>query len=345
MATLGLVLMVKDAGPSLAANLATIRPHISYWTVLDTGSTDGTQDVVREALAGIPGQLNEEPFVDFGTTRSRAFGLARGTADWLLASDADMRWEIDEGWEPGADVEALMVRMGGDAFEWRLPLVLRGDLPWVSIGVVHEFTALADGSIGRRAPTDAFRVAYPDGSSPAKTKRYAKLLDAALKKDPTNPRTVFYAAQTHRELGHLDKARRLYQQRATMGGYEEERWYAIYRAALLEPWSAERLMGAWEQRPHRLEPLYALLRGLNERSCHQAAYRLARVTAPASTDGLFVEGWIWDWGIAFERSIACWWAGPREEFEALTAQLLANPRLPAEIRAQVESNAALEVAS
>ena len=37
----------------------------------------------------------ERPWVNFGHNRSEAFALARGTADWLLALDADMTVEIE----------------------------------------------------------------------------------------------------------------------------------------------------------------------------------------------------------------------------------------------------------
>ena len=60
-----------------------------------------------------------------------------------------------------------------------------------------------------------------------------------------------------------------------------------------------------------------------------------------TTDGLFVETWVWDWGIMFERSIACWWVGPRDEFEVLTEILLANPKVPDNIREQAMRNASM----
>jgi glycosyltransferase involved in cell wall biosynthesis len=96
----GLVMIVKDEAERIGPCLASLRPVLRNWTVLDTGSTDGTQDIVRAALEGIPGKLYEDEFVNFGSARSRAFALARGTADWLLASDADMFWEIDADWKP-----------------------------------------------------------------------------------------------------------------------------------------------------------------------------------------------------------------------------------------------------
>ena len=48
------------------------------------------QAVVREFMAGYPGQLLEEPFVDFSTTRNFALrvSLARRDYDWLCASHA-----------------------------------------------------------------------------------------------------------------------------------------------------------------------------------------------------------------------------------------------------------------
>ena len=45
---------------------------VDYVTVVDTGSTDGTQDAVAATLAGTPHQLLEHPFEDFATTRNWA---------------------------------------------------------------------------------------------------------------------------------------------------------------------------------------------------------------------------------------------------------------------------------
>ena len=53
---------------------------IDYWTIVDTGSTDGTQDTIDAAMAGLPGQRLAQEFVDFSTTRNWALRVCyRGT--------------------------------------------------------------------------------------------------------------------------------------------------------------------------------------------------------------------------------------------------------------------------
>lgn len=338
--TLGLVMIVRDETARIAACLAAARPYISSWTIVDTGSVDETPELVSEALAGIPGTLHHRRWVDFGTNRSEALALARGTADWLLLLDADMVVTIDPAWEPDPAVQAYGIEMGDPAvFSWRLPLLVRGDLPWVKRGAVHDYLALEDGRPYVTVPTDAVRITRADSSDPEKTRRQAEGL---LREFGDGARLLFYLAQTARELGDAVRARDLYRARAALGGFEEERWYAAYRAATLEPdWPTRQatLIEAWEARPRRLEPLHALVSELNYRGAHWNAYAMtAAVDAAPPPDELFVHGWVWDWGMKFERSIAAHWVGRPDECRRLCDELLANPRLPAHIREQVLVN-------
>ncbi len=346
--TYGLVAIVRDEAVGIDRMLSGVRPLISAWTIVDTGSTDGTQELVRDALEGIPGTLLERPWVDFGHNRSEAFAAARGSADWLLALDADMTVEIDPGFEPDPDVAAYMIRMGTPDFEWRLPLVLRGDLPWESRGAVHEYTVLEDGASGRREPTDLVRITAGGTAAwtPAKGRWHAELLEAELERSPADPRATFYLAKTYRELGD-PRALALFRLRSTLSGWDEETFVARYYAAQLEPeWPAriEALLGAWESRPHRLEPVHDALEELNRRGLHRLAYRIGEdVGDPSPTpDSHFVHRSVWTWGLDFQRSIAAWWMGDRDTFERLTSELL-DLDLPAYVRARVEANAALPV--
>lgn len=343
MTTYALVAIVKDEAERLPRLLDSVRPLISTYTVVDTGSTDGTQDLLR--ASGIPGKILEAEFIDFGSSRSLAFGAARGTADWLLALDADMTIEIDKGFVPDPAVEAYMIQMGGSDFSYRLPLLLRGDLPWVSVGAVHEYTALP-GRDYISQPTDAVRVRHPGAvATPEKLRWHAGMLEAELAEQPDNARTVFYLAQTYKDLG-MGKAKALYERRATMGGFAEEAFYAAYMAATLAQEWPERLvglLGAWQMRPSRYEPLYEAVKGLNARGQHRASWALleqARDPEPPS-DLLFVHRNVWTYLLPFERAISAWWNSKYDEAAALNDELLAMPDLPAHIRAQTEINRAL----
>src|SRR5262249_50289970 len=86
---LTLTMILKDEAATIGATLATAKPHVDRWIIVDTGSTDGTQDAVRAAMAGVPGELHAEPFVDFATTRNRGLDLCRDATEFILWMDAD----------------------------------------------------------------------------------------------------------------------------------------------------------------------------------------------------------------------------------------------------------------
>lgn len=332
---IGSVAIVKDEIDNIDRILAWPRPL----TICDTGSGDGTAEALTER--GVT--VHHVPFVNFGQARSEAFRLACGTADWLLALDADMDVEIDPDFEPDPSVDAYMIRMGSADFEYRLPLLIRGDLPWQSRGAVHEYTCLPDQSyVG--VPTDQVRVRYADDrSSVAKSEWQLGLLVAELAERPDDPRTVFYAAQTLMDLGRADEARTLYERRSQMAGFDEETFYAKYRLALLVPWPERiaALIEAWEYRPSRLEPVYEIVRELNLRGQHRTALQLARVEVCQPPDRLFIHAAVYRWGLAFERSIAEWHCGSRDTFAELSSGLLADPGTPDHIREAVARNLAL----
>lgn len=47
-----------------------MKPIIDHWVIVDTGSTDDTQDVILRELEGIPGSLDAREWVNFGHNRT-----------------------------------------------------------------------------------------------------------------------------------------------------------------------------------------------------------------------------------------------------------------------------------
>lgn len=56
-------MIVKDESAVIERSLRSVRGLIDYWVICDTGSTDGTQALIRAALEGIPGELHEREWV------------------------------------------------------------------------------------------------------------------------------------------------------------------------------------------------------------------------------------------------------------------------------------------
>src|SRR6478609_6096449 len=89
-----LSMIVKNEEAVLARCLASVKSLISHWVIVDTGSTDRTREVARQALEGIPGEVVGRPWKNFGHNRSEALELAREHGDYMLVIDADDTLEL-----------------------------------------------------------------------------------------------------------------------------------------------------------------------------------------------------------------------------------------------------------
>lgn len=342
---IGLAMIVRDEEAVIERCLDSVVHLIDTWTIVDTGSRDRTREIVTARLGHLPGELHERPWVDFSANRNELLDLSAGTADYLILLDADMEI-VDDGFEPEQltlDGHEVVVTGG---IEYRMPYVVRSEAPWFYVGRTHEYlTADVPLSVGS-LETLRFHHHADGGSRGEKFTRDRDLLERELRENPDDLRSLFYLAQTRQHLGDASGALAAYRRRIDSGGWDEEIFWSLYQCGrILEgvgDWAhAVQAHGwAWEYRPTRAEPLFRMVQGYR----HRSSYRLAWLLVERATkieypkDRLFVERWIYDWGIDFERSILAWWVGERDLARDVTAELLLHHDLPHPHRAALESN-------
>src|SRR5580698_1140027 len=96
-----LSMIIKNESKVIERCLRSVRPFVHSWAICDTGSTDGTQELVRKTMSDLPGELIEKPWVDFATNRNQALDLARRHGDYALIIDADEVLEAEAGFSYG----------------------------------------------------------------------------------------------------------------------------------------------------------------------------------------------------------------------------------------------------
>ena len=73
--TICLNMIVKNEAHVIERCLISVKHLINYWVIVDTGSTDGTQQIIRDFLKEIPGELYEKLWVNFSHNRNEALNL------------------------------------------------------------------------------------------------------------------------------------------------------------------------------------------------------------------------------------------------------------------------------
>ncbi len=306
---LALCMIVRDEAPVIERCIDSVRDLVDSWVICDTGSTDGTPELIRDLLADLPGELHHTPWVDFGHNRTELMERARGVADHLLLLDADMTVEQVA---PLGDLtaDAYMLREEGD-LDFGVLRLVDGDRHWWYEGSTHEFLC-TDGRV-EQDDLPALRVRHhADGSSRSgKLLRDLGLLRRDVARGDDTPRTAFYLAQTYRDLGRRDSALEWYRRRVELGGWDEEVFYAALQAGVLLrdegiDVAAGALLSAWQRRPTRAEPLYELARAYREQGSYDLALLFAErgLALPYPSDVLFVHRWVYRWGLRVERAMA-----------------------------------------
>ena len=347
-----LSMIVKNESAVIERCLRSVKPWIHAWAIADTGSTDGTQDIVRKFMADLPGQLIERPWVDFSTNRNQALELARKYGDYALIIDADEVLEADQGFAWGAlGAPGYLLELAyGVTRYWRVALP-RLDAEWQWKGVLHEALVSPLATQQQFLPGLRIRV-HSDGarsqqSVQEKFARDAQVLRDALKTEPDNARYAFYLAQSLRDAGQLAESIIAYEKRVAMGGWAEEVYFSKLQVAVLKERAGAAYadivaayLDAWDFRPSRAEAPCELARYCRLQSRFTAAHEFARIatTLPVPGDLLFIDQTVHDWRARDELSIAAYWCGDYAECARLCRELLADARLPDAERARMQRN-------
>ncbi|SEE50524.1 glycosyltransferase [Bradyrhizobium erythrophlei] len=352
--TVCLSMIVKNEAPVIERCLRSVLPLIDTWIICDTGSTDGTQDIIRSFFAahGKPGELHQRPWKDFAHNRSEALTLARNKADYSLIIDADDAFEIPvDNALPNLTADSYTVDIKDSSIQYQRTQLVRNALPWCYRGVLHEFLSCDAASSSGHLPIIMRR--NHDGArrrDPNTYRRDAAILEAALQTE-TDPfmrsRYTFYLAQSWRDCREPQKALSRYLERAELGFWTEEAFYSLYQAANLKQelkFPPQEVIDSYKRAadflPGRAEALHGASRFCRLVQRFEEGYRLAQrgIDIPLPASGLFVENWIYQYGLRDELAINAYWSDHYKESLAACQQLLSNPQLPAGDRARIEAN-------
>jgi tetratricopeptide (TPR) repeat protein len=185
--------------------------------------------------------------------------------------------------------------------------------------------------------------------------RFIDLLLPEVERNPEDVRPVFSLAQTYFHAGDFANARKWFERRLEMDSGEstEEVYWAMLRVGhamemLGEPWPdvQDAYLRAWEFRPTRAEPLYALARRYANENRHGLGYLFAvRAAAipPPDSDITVPHPDIYTWRAAEVQAICAFSIGQQVEAFVLRRRLLARPDIPDGDRERIARNRDLSV--
>lgn len=350
--TVCLNMIVKDEARVIEKALLSVKPLIDYWVIVDTGSTDGTQGIIKECLKEIPGELHEKPWVNFSHNRNEALQLAKNKGDYLFFLDAD-EVVIPQGplVRPSLEQDFYLVAIEQDATLYHRSIYINNHLDWHWEGIIHE------GLVCKQPTKGAFLEGFMlSGHSkegcrtrdPNKFLKDAMVLEDALKKDPNNSRYYFYLGQSYLQAEQYEPALRAFQKRATMGGDAGEVFWSLYKVGVIQEelhYPTEEVVksytAAFQARPKRAEPLFRLASYFFEKGNYILSYVIAKegLSIPMPKDDvMYVEFPVYDYLLSFTLANALASLGHSQEAKGLYEEILKKPKLLFDHRERVEHN-------
>ncbi|SEE66419.1 Glycosyl transferase family 2 [Rhizobiales bacterium GAS191] len=363
MKTIGLCMIVKNEAGIIRKCLAAALPLVDYVLVVDTGSEDGTQTIVRDFLAEheMRGAVIDEPWRDFAYNRTFALERLRDVddIDYALIVDADDQIVLDAGFDPKHFKSQLQhdlydVQISYGSVSYLRAHICNSKLPFSFKGALHEYLEAPPGELSR-ASAKGFHIQIGGGGArsrnPRKYQDDAALLERVLSSE-TDPflisRYTFYLAQSYKDCGEREKARVNYLKRAELGYWAEEIYVSLLEAgnlmaALERPFDEviATYLRACDLVPTRAEALHAasLYCRNHGRNAEGLEYARRGIELEPPGDGLFVQDWVYDYGILDEFAINAFWAGAYRESLDASLKLLASDKLPSWMVKRIAANA------
>lgn len=344
-----LAMIVRDSAETIEAVLDSVKNMVDAIVIVDTGSKDNTIKVLKNW-----GMTNNKNLLvykrlwknNFAESRNQALELAKktGCAYIMLMDDRSIYHGPD--FKPtGHDYYEIEERYGN--LSYAKPFLIRAKLSWQWHGVTHEYLLCTEPSNTPVGLRGCWRehAAHTPAKMKEKLERDLVALLEVDKQTPDDARTVFYLAQTLRDLNLYEKAALTYLRRIALGGWVEEVWYSYYQYAIMiellgspKDVVIDAYLKAYNERPIRAEPLYQLARYCRLQKMHHAAVLFAKeaCATPVPLDRLFLDVDIYTWRSIEELALNAYYAGGTEV--AVTLYQKAIEKAPESERERIKAN-------
>ena len=235
-------MIIKNGGNLLEKVLTDNLPFIDRWCILDTGSTDGTQETIKRVLKNKKGVLYEEPFVDFKVSRNRCLELAGHTCKFIMI--------LDDTYSLKGDIRNFLTEVRGDQFSDSFSMLIQSDdTEYYSNRIIKSNTNLRyihtihevitnENNINVTVPPEKAlifdnRAEYMEKRTNDRKQFDLQLLFKETKDDPDDPRALYYIAQTYGCIGDEINKAKYFELRINhpVQGYVQEKIDACFELA------------------------------------------------------------------------------------------------------------------
>ena len=343
-------MIVKNESAIIRSTLENLTSYVkfAYWVICDTGSTDGTQDIITNFFKekGIKGELHQDEWKDFGHNRTLALQRAYESkgADYVLIFDADDAFRGNFQ-VPKLELDRYSCKFGyGTDFTWYRPVLLNNRIKWKYFGVLHEYVDCVEPNYQPKSTYiqgDYYIEARTIGGDRNKDdKKYYKdalLLEKALAEESDSglkARYAFYCAQSFRDCGDLENGIKYYLMRTKMGHFDEEIHVSYYNAGKMmmglnypEFEIEKTLLDGWQAMKDRSECLYELARYFRLKGNFTKGYlyaEMGRKIPFPSYRVLFLHKDVYDYRLRDETAISAFYLGKHDQAIKMNQQALRN---------------------
>lgn len=270
---INICIMVKNAGDDFRDILTRNLPYMDRYTILDTGSTDNTVNIIKEVLKNKRGELYEEPFINFRDSRNRLLDLAGNHCHFNIM--------LDDTYVLNGKIREFLDFARGDDVVTSYSIVIDDlDSMYVSnrvtkplynlryINIIHEIIQ-TENNLNVSIPYEWGYIKdekseYMNERTKARKQKDIDLLMDMLKDNPHDPRTYYYIADSYIFMKDWENAVKWFKKRVLLNGYSSEIQDSLYYIAVIKdkylnhPWEEclEWYMKCYEFDPKRSESLY-----------------------------------------------------------------------------------------
>ncbi len=295
MGKLALNFICKNESHVIGKMLESCKTMTDLIVVNDTGSTDGTQDIIRKfgEENNIPTYVFERPFDDFEKSRNHAMQKLRDVVQELGWNpdqvhgywfDCDETLIIDPKFNKNQFTKDLyMINTFIGQMKYTRNTFFKVSKPFRWYGPIHEFIVCDDKNITSGLAENIHVDVKMTGASwqgdiSTKYKSHAFVLEKYIDNDRKDPRWIFYTAQSYHDSASVPDSReeneerlrrslKYYRERVSRtDGYAEEIYYSQFRVGTImrnleEPWNLthQELLKAYSIDPMRGESIKIII--------------------------------------------------------------------------------------